>query len=307
MSVATEVEYPRYEELCPWHHRQPFGEGDPHPTVIRREDAIFNSWAPAPGNSTPSWMYLSTRRMNSGVFSVQPGGWFDPGNHPNPEPYYILKGTLHLSNPDVGDVVELRAGDASNIPALAYHHGFNFGDEEVVILWWVPGEMHTDDFKSKIQNEKMGEWRWYEREAVTLGGRERNDGFPSQLDALASWPGAQNGASEHHMMKLDRTRWLHTLQGRDPRLVALVSFFYADERIRCGEVRLPRSRETEPETSEWEKLYYVTQGNFTVNLTGTNQSLLGNAHDAIYVPPGVTHSLQAFGDEAAVALLGMAR
>ena len=51
----------------------------------------------------------------------------------------------------------------------------------------------------------------------------------------------------------------------------------------------------------------MTQGNFTVNLTGTNQSLLGNAHDAIYVPPGVTHSLQAFGDEAAVALLAMAR
>ena len=64
---------------------------------------------------------------------------------------------------------------------------------------------------------------------------------------------------------------------------------------------------TEPETSEWEKLYYVTRGNFTVNLTGTGRSLLGNAHDAIYVPPGVTHTLQAFGDDAAVALLGMAR
>jgi quercetin dioxygenase-like cupin family protein len=310
MTAAAPVEtaeYPRYEELCPWHRRQPFGDADPYPRVIRRADAPFSSWAPAPGNSTPSWIYLSTRRMNSGVFSVQPGGWFDPGNHPGPEPYYILSGALHLSNPDVGDVVELRAGDASNIPALAYHHGFNFGDEEVAILWWVPGEMHTEEFKRKIQERPAGEWQWYERTPVTLGGRERNDGFPSQLDALASWPASEPARSEHHMQKLDRTQWLHTLQGTDPRLTALVSFFYADERIRCGEVRLPRSRETEPETSDWEKLYYVTQGNFTVNLTGTGQSLLGNAHDAIYVPPGVTHSLQAFGDDAAVALVAAAR
>jgi hypothetical protein len=41
-----------------------------------------------------SWMYVSTRRVNCGVFYVQPGGWFDPGNHPGPEPYYILSGTL---------------------------------------------------------------------------------------------------------------------------------------------------------------------------------------------------------------------
>ena len=51
--------------------------------------------------------------MNSGVFSVQPGGWFDPGNHPGPEPYYILKGTLHLSNPDVGDVIRGLAAEGA--------------------------------------------------------------------------------------------------------------------------------------------------------------------------------------------------
>src|SRR3954464_7371757 len=183
-SEAVEQEYPGYEALCPWHHRQPFGDGEQVPRVITRADAPYSSWAPVPGNSTPSWIYVGTKRVNCGTFYVQPGGWFDPGNHPNPEPYYILKGTLHLSNPDAGDVTGLRAGGASKLPALAYHHGFNFGDEEVVILWWVPGEMHTDDFKSKIQHNELGEWRWYEREAVTLGGRERNEGFPSQLDEL---------------------------------------------------------------------------------------------------------------------------
>src|SRR5262249_19083507 len=121
-----------------------------------------------------------------------------------------------------------------------------------------------------------------------------------------SWPSA-DGASEHHMMKLDRSRWLHALHGSDPRLTALVSFFYADDRVRCAEVKLPRSRETEPSATDWEKLYYVTPGTFPVTRTGTGQSLRGAPHDAISLPPGITHSLQAFGDEAAIALLGMAR
>jgi len=303
---TTIIEYPGYEEVAPWHHRQPFGEAEPYARVIRKEDAFFMSWSPAPGNSTPSWMYLGTRRMNSGTFSVQPGGWFAPGNHPGPEPYYILQGTLHLSNPDLGDVVELRAGDASNIPAFEYHHGFNFGDEECVILWWVPGEMHTDEFKRKIDSDRGGDWQWYERTPVTLYGTvERNEPFPSRLDELVRWPSGA-APTPHDMLKLDRSRWLHTIQGSDPRLTVLTSFFYADERIRCGEVRLPRGRESQPEQGDYEKLLYVAEGDFVVNLTGTSTSLRGAPGDAIYVPPDTPHSLQAIGNDPARALFALA-
>ena len=136
--AATEV-FAKYEELCPWHHREPFADGVQEPIVLRPDDSYFVSWAPAPGNSTPGWITVSTPRVNAGVFLVQPGGWFDSGNHPGPEPYYIIKGTLHLSNPDTGDVIEVSAGEASNIPAFAYHHAHNFGDEACWIQWWVPG------------------------------------------------------------------------------------------------------------------------------------------------------------------------
>lgn len=304
MAIASQVEYefPRYEEVCPWHHRQPFGTEEPFPRVITQADALFMSWAPSPGNRTPSWMYLSTKRINSGTFSVQPGGWFDPGNHPGPEPYVILKGTLHLSNPDTSDVVELHAGDASNIPAWEYHHGYNFGEEEVVILWWVPGEMHTDDFKRKISEKALGEWQWYERTPVTLNGLvERNGNFPSRLDELASWP-STSGKSAHDMMKLDRSSWLHTLQGTDPRFTVLTSFFYADERIRCGEVRLPVGRESEPESGSYEKVLYVTAGDFVVNLIDTAESLRAGVDEVIFIPPNVVHSMQAIGNEPARAM-----
>ena len=84
-----------------------------------------------------------------------------------------------LSNPDTSDVVELEAGDAANIPALAFHHAWNVGDETCEILWWVPGEMHTDEFKHAISTREHGEWRWYRRDAVMLNGtHDRNDGLP---------------------------------------------------------------------------------------------------------------------------------
>ena len=93
-------------------------------------------------------------------------------------------------------MVELRPGDAANIPAWAAHHGFNFGDEDCYIAWWVPGEMHTDLFKEKVENDTLYELGWYERSPVVLNGpHDRNEGFSSRLDQLASWPGSRRPRS----------------------------------------------------------------------------------------------------------------
>ncbi len=305
-STAVESEYPGYEAIAPWHHRQPFADGEQYPTVITRAAAPYSSWAPVPGNSTPSWIYVGTKRVNCGTFYVQPGGWFDPGNHPNPEPYYILKGTLHLSNPDTSDVIEVKAGEASNIPALAYHHAFNFGDEVCEILWWVPGEMHTDEFKAKIDRNPTDP-RWYERTPVMLnGGHDRNEGFPSHLDDLKQWPPAVPTKGPLDMQHLPSSTWLHLLQGTDPRLTVLNSFFYCDEKIRCSMVSLPRGRESQPESGDYERLLYVETGALSVNLTGTGKSLLAGPNDLVFLPPFTEHSLQAIGDEPVRVLSALA-
>jgi uncharacterized cupin superfamily protein len=178
-----------------------------------------------------TWVYVGTRRLNQGTFYVEPGHWFDAGNHPNPEPYYVLGGSLMLSNPDTSDVVQLRAGDAANIPALAFHHAWNVGPETCEILWWVPGEMHTDEFKHAISTREHGEWR-----CTPAGGDAERRPRPQRRlpvapDDLARWPrpGARKAAVAQH---LPRSRWLHLLHGNDPRLTVLVSFFYCDEQIR---------------------------------------------------------------------------
>ena len=298
----------KYRALWPPYQSIPYKAGEePRPTLLRAADHRFDAWAPAPGNATPSWTWVSTPHINSGVFVTPAGGWFDPGDHPNPEPYYILSGTLHLSNPDTSDVVELRPGDAANIPAWANHHGFNFGDEDCHIAWWVPGEMHTDLFKQKIENDTLYELGWYERRPVVLNGdHDRNEGFPSHLDQVDAWPSAEP-KHDVDMMKLDRARWLHLITGDEPRQSYLTSFFYCDEKIRAGEMKLPARRDTKPESVPFEKVICVTAGTLVTCLTGTTDVLRAEVGDVVFLPANVEHSFLSVGPTGATAVFGMAR
>jgi quercetin dioxygenase-like cupin family protein len=305
---AFETEYPGYEAVLPWHHRQPFDGVEQFPCVIGADDACYLSWSPEPGNAMATWVHVGTRRLNQGTFYVEPGHWFDAGNHPNPEPYYVLRGSLMLSNPDTSDVVELRAGDAANIPALAFHHAWNVGDETCEILWWVAGEMHTDEFKHAISTKEHGKWRWYGRKAVMLNGaHDRNEGFPSHLDDLQQWPPPVSTKGPLDMQHLPRSTWLHLLHGTDPRLTVLVSFFYCDDRIRCGKLTLPAGRESQSESGPAERTLFVEGGSLSVNLTGTGKSLLARPGEVVFLPPWTEHSLQAIGEEAVTALFAEAR
>jgi len=306
--VTLTASYPKYEAMWPPYHSFPFPDGVPQtPCLVRGGDARFDAWTPGTAPALPSWTFVSTRSMNSGKFSVAPGGWFDPGDHPNPEIYFILAGTLHLSNPDVSDVVTLATGDAALIPAFAYHHGFNFGNEDAVIYWWVPAEMHTDLFKHKVQNDQLHELGWYEREPVVLNGpHSSNPGFDSRIDALDRWP-VPIAQGEMDMVRLGPEHWLSFIQGSNPRQAALVSFFYADEAIRCGHIRLPAYRDTQPESSPWEKAIYVTRGSFCVALTGTTDVLKAGPDDLIFVPAGVEHSYLTTSSTGAEAVFALAR
>lgn len=306
--VSSESEFAGYEALLPHYHRQPFDGVEQFPCVIGRGDARYFSWAPEPGNSMATLVHVCTRRLNQGTFYVEPGHWFDAGNHPNPEPYYVLRGSLMLSNPDTSDVVELRAGDAANIPAFAFHHAWNVGAETCEILWWVPGEMHTDEFKHAISTRAHGEWRWYGREAVMLNGTHaRNEGFPSHLDDLEAWPAPASTKGALDMQHLPPASWLRLLHGSDPRLTVLVSYFYCDEQIRCGKVTLPAGVESSPESGPCEKTLFVEAGAVSINLTGTGRSLLAGPGEVVFLPPGTEHSLQAIGDQPAAALVAEAR
>jgi mannose-6-phosphate isomerase-like protein (cupin superfamily) len=172
----------------------------------------------------------------------------------------------------------------------------------------VPGEMHTDEFKEAISTKAHGEWQWYPREPVTLEGpHDRNHGFASHLDDLARWPaGPSTKVDGVDMEHLPPSTWLRLMRGQNPRLTIPVSFFYCDEQIRVGQIRLPAGRESESVSGDYEATYYVEEGSLSVNLTGTGRSLLATPSDVVFLPPGTAHTLQAIGDEPVVTLFAQA-
>ena len=127
-----------------------------------------------------------------------------PGDHPNAEPYYILEGTLHLSNPDTSDVIELHAGDAVEHPGLGLPPRLQLRRGGLPDPLVGPGEMHTDLFKQKVAGRHAARARLVRAHAGRPERRARsNEGFESRIDQLAQWPN-DDAKTDVDMVRIDR-------------------------------------------------------------------------------------------------------
>jgi gentisate 1,2-dioxygenase len=115
----------------------PFKKGEPKKVCkMDKSNLFYYLYTPElPFQSDLNWMYCSTDELNVGVYQLAPGSHFDPVDiHAGDEFYYILKGTVTVLNPDLGQVIEVSAGEAALLPKGCAHQGFNFTNEEAVIL-----------------------------------------------------------------------------------------------------------------------------------------------------------------------------
>jgi gentisate 1,2-dioxygenase len=111
-----------------------------------------------PYQSDLNWMYCSTDELNVGVYQLAPGSHFVPVDiHSGDEFYYILKGTVTVLNPDIGQVIEVGKGEAALLPKGCAHKAYNFTNEDAMILcvivpkiWEPEGPPQSYDKKMKL-------------------------------------------------------------------------------------------------------------------------------------------------------------
>ena len=85
MTTTTATDLKKYRALWPVYQSVPYRPGEePRPTLLRAADHRFDAWAPAPGNATPSWTWVSTPYINSGMFAVPGGVLVRPGRPSEP-------------------------------------------------------------------------------------------------------------------------------------------------------------------------------------------------------------------------------
>ncbi len=322
--MVTQQESPQtFEELAAWAGSWPFLGQPVYPRVIHEHEAKFQAWGISSEglNRTPVWFYASTDAINTGIFSLAPGDYFKPGNHPNPEPYLILDGTIHLGNPDTGQLQELSKGDVVVIPAMQMHVGYNFGFETCRMLWMIPHQIMTDEF---IANPVYDDHYMNIREPIVLHKTpvhehhqhagfaqpdfNANEAPQSRHVDLKRWPPA-SGESVARDSDVDnaqlyhRAQWLHFVTGADFAHQFLTSLAYATDAFQMGTIRIPSNRITNAIQVNAERVYYPLDesGQLIVNLMETNASIIGSKGDALFVPAGVEHQFQNPGAQVVEA------
>ncbi len=312
-----------WEELVDWYQRFPFGDSDPYPFKVTADTAHFMSWGPdADGlHRTPNPVYFSTKALTTGVFSLAPGDYFKPGNHPNPETYWIRNGTLWLGNPDTGQITQLEADDALLIPAFQFHFGYNFGDKTVEILFMIARNTHTaemranpnyDDhyqkFRDPITLHRNVEFQHEQHQSWAQPAYRESEVPPSRMDDLRCWP-PKSGKSIHYNHELDNLQivdhreYLHFATGKNYKHQFLTSFFYSNDQFQSGKIKIPPGRITDPISLHGERVYFVvSETPLIVVLAHSGQALIGHKGDALFVPADVVHQFQNPGHESADAV-----
>jgi len=302
-----------YEELASWDGQWPFRGQEPYPRVIHEEDAYFQAWGISNEgmNRTPVWFYASTKHIDTGIFSLAPGDYFKPGNHPNPEPYLILDGTIHIGNPDTGQLLEANAGDVVIIPAFQMHVGHNFGSETCRMLWTIPRQKMTNEFhanpvyddhymnfRSPIVLHKETVHRHDAHDSFAQPNFREDDAPKSRHADLREWPPA-SGKSAAADFEVDtahlyhRGQWLHFVTGGSFGHQFLTSYAYSTDEFQCGRIQVPPNRITNAIQVPGERVYYPRgEGKLIVNIMETNESMIGREGDALFVPADVAHQFQ---------------
>jgi mannose-6-phosphate isomerase-like protein (cupin superfamily) len=122
-----------------WVGNHPCAPSDKRPVLVTREltKDIHLHTGKAPHSSSQCWNMVSSDRMVFGIFQVPPGGTYGPPTdvHVGDEVYYILNGTLTEFNPETGQCLEVKKGEAILLPKEGFHTAYNFGTEELTILF----------------------------------------------------------------------------------------------------------------------------------------------------------------------------
>lgn len=280
------------------YYKYPFPPGEKMPVVVSESDAIAEIYPPdKPFSSNIVWVWVSTDKITQTMFQLTPGAFFSPPDcHAGDEMYYVLKGTLTEMQPELGQVIEAKRGDAILIPKGSFHQSYNFGDEEAKILCLIAPRMWDEGPAPKMDGEpklyKVGGWT-----PGAADHREMIPRGPRTIDMLGRWPVSGEVARQRKAhIKIGEEDRLVVVHGKDHPM--LVKFFVSNDLVHMGELQLPAGgegpRTSEPETHKGDETLYALEGNMTLFFPGIPGTLDVPEGSVALIPEGVVHQYQNF-------------
>jgi len=145
----------RPEGLPDWAENHPFPPDKKKPVILDPADDVVTVYGAGREKMSPR-IFASTDKILMSVWTVPPGQTFQPPDiHSGDEPYYVLKGKPTIVNPETGQCIQAKEGDAILIPAKCWHTVYNFTDEEATIIAIIEGHMWDESDIELVSNFKL--------------------------------------------------------------------------------------------------------------------------------------------------------
>ena len=250
------------------------------PSPIPYDSAARYLWGDDEAGFVPDWYYLSNDSLHYMTYSLPEGRGFThsedyPTKYGADEVMIVLAGKFALANPETGEVVRLEERDAVVFREDTWHHGFNVGTGEVVVLEYLsppPLQGSIDEPSDDPVRLPESEWQYLPAAA--------EHSFPmAGTDPVADPTLYRVGADET----------IGTIDGREnPTFVSL----YADTpHLRVGAMDLNPGQTTDAHAHEGDEGVYVGSGEAFIHLpeAGDEHWFEISADDGFYIPAGTPH------------------
>ena len=109
------------------------------PTRIPFSQVTRHLWGDPEAGQVDDWIYVSSGRIHQLVFGLAPGRAFRHSPEFRTvfgadEVLYVLEGEFGCANPETGEVLLVKPGEAVFFRKDTWHHGFNLGTTPVKVL-----------------------------------------------------------------------------------------------------------------------------------------------------------------------------
>ena len=251
------------------------------PALVRRSEAARFLWGDEESHHVSDLIYGRGERISALIYHLRPGEQFRGSSVWKPiydqhRVYYVVSGTLAISDPESGEIATAVAGEAISWRGARYHFGFNFGTEETFVLdWYAPPERGID----------------VPEVAVSAAKRDLGEVRPGRLELLGAWPDrlAETRAASQAggVVTVRPADALHLIHGESaPYLVEILA---SSDALTFGTFSLRPSLMTEPEAHPGDEVVFALEGGLHVYLPDSHDWFELGPLDCAFIPGGTPH------------------
>jgi mannose-6-phosphate isomerase-like protein (cupin superfamily) len=253
---------------------------DTEPVVVRYADLERRTWGDEESGRLPDWFYADNVHMQLNIVGMAPNGAVLHSDQNrsifgSDELFYVLEGTMVQANPETGEVLVIRPGEAAFFRKDTWHHQFNYSNHQLRML---------EFFQPSSKTGTGGRYARTKQNIVPPYKHGRDE-------FLGRWPMARAEAQQQQTMWAIRdSDVLWRLEGATRGRELLVGILASTEHMTVGKIEFLSGQRSDNFVHEGDKVIFLEEGNLHIEFPDTGRWVELDAWDGCRIPEGTRHS-----------------